>query len=1175
MSVAAGTLKLLTFPQRWDPGTDGLRVRILCLPRTFPDQPLAPGLPDFAHADLRFEGQLVAGLDRLPRVVDAVPTGPLAPAHPPVNKVDLFAALAASIPIDTAPSTPASRRPRFRMPTTDSYRERAGNRELSRDLAGDREYACALQDALAAQPSAPVIIEPRLRWGQVLALALRQPVVAEGLGLVTEVTISPPEGLWRRGGWVFSTLHSTSDGAGVPGLVASFAAYLPPLEGGRSLFAPVLFPVDSTTLVGDQLVADAERYADGHARMVHAEQVKDDTGDAVRLAWDDEQVAGWLNRQLDPDHEAPLGTQGFRLDVREVGTHDWTSLCRLRSVGDLTLGPHSLGAYDGEGLVEVIPLGLSPGAGEYWLPAWFATWRGTSVVAPDPDLRALHQDVGIGWGAGTMRTRLGASVLEPYGLQAVPLRYGHDYEFRVRLVDLTAGGPDAADPVPDSMAPDDNCTVTVQFRRRKRPGAVDVVHRVSEEEPVLVVERPRLAYPEILFTGDVGFDVVRDELVAQPGRQSADPGRHHSRGLGLPDPDVDTLRIAVEAGALTGDGAPWHRLLETERRVPHVPTEHLRLEVRFSDHSRLDTLPPADDDGPLDLPTARDLRLILTPLGRDDADYFATSASADGVRSTNEARTGVPTTVEFHARSKSEPDLLGSAELRSFFLRLPPADSGVARPAERLAQELNLELRGLTLTGRPGRRTVFGASAGLPHTLAPERSALTLSSDGETCSQWINAIRVSLERDWTWRGLAESGIEVHRTVQRGNDQAGDPVLVGTIQPARVVPSPMTAGLGPDDPRDPGRQRTDLVFLDALDPRPDPHDTAAGQLPTELRVTYSLTPVVVGGDAAVELLAPIRLPVTTPPAQLPRLVSAGLALSEFSHADDYSSTEPRRRRLWLELADAPDDPGDSYFVRVLAVAPDPLLTDVVDTEEPEPGLPIDPEWVRAIAVDQPADALGRYAMQPLEHRAEEGLQYVVPLPPGVEEASPELFGMYTYEIRVGHADDRWCTAQGRWGPPLRIAGVQHPAPPLFCQAARTPESIKVRALYAVPLHRGAHVRPAEPHTQLWALLYARVQQADGQGWRNLLLLRHSLTAPRQEVVMAGRAAEPEALYGVTDFALEVVGTHLHAAGLPRTTPLHTLVVETFTRPAFEDPLGLELGNARLLRVSPLIAVPDTC
>ena len=46
---------------------------------------------------------------------------------------------------------------------------------------------------------------------------------------------------------------------------------------------------------------------------------------------------------------------------------------------------------------------------------------------------------------------------------------------------------------------------------------------------------------------------------------------------------------------------------------------------------------------------------------------------------------------------------------------------------------------------------------------------------------------------------------------------------------------------------------------------------------------------------------------------------------------------------------------------------------------------------------------------------------------MSEASLELFGMFAYEIRVGH-QKRWSTAQARFGPPLRVAGVQHPAPP---------------------------------------------------------------------------------------------------------------------------------------------------
>ena len=38
---------------------------------------------------------------------------------------------------------------------------------------------------------------------------------------------------------------------------------------------------------------------------------------------------------------------------------------------------------------------------------------------------------------------------------------------------------------------------------------------------------------------------------------------------------------------------------------------------------------------------------------------------------------------------------------------------------------------------------------------------------------------------------------------------------------------------------------------------------------------------------------------------------------------------------------------------------------------------------------------------------------------------ELFGFYVYELRVGHTDRIWCTAQGRFGHPTRVNGVQHP------------------------------------------------------------------------------------------------------------------------------------------------------
>src|SRR6185295_16186156 len=170
--------------------------------------------------------------------------------------------------------------------------------------------------------------------------------------------------------------------------------------------------------------------------------------------------------------------------------------------------------------------------------------------------------------------------------------------------------------------------------------------------------------------------------------------------------------------------------------------------------------------------------------------------------------------------------------------------------------------------------------------------------------------------------------------------------------------------------------------------------------------------------------------------------------------------------------------------------------------------------------------------------------LVPLPEGPSEAVPELFGMYTYELRVGHADGRWCTAQGRYGPPLRVAGVQHPPPPLTCQAARVPEGIVVRAPYATPVHEGRHVRPPSPKTQLWALLYARVRQANGAAWQNLLLLRALLQPPQLPPVFVLMLAPPQppVLLGEGAFAIDDVRRSLQLAGLSDDAPLTTMVVE---------------------------------
>src|SRR4029079_11653341 len=113
-----------------------------------------------------------------------------------------------------------------------------------------------------------------------------------------------------QGGYLYADLAADSAYFGGPRQL--FAARIPALgaDQERVVFASVLFPVD---LGGnfDQVFPEAELYDDGFARLVHGSQppraaqretshstlaaVKDV---GIRLAWDDEQVAIWLNRQL-------------------------------------------------------------------------------------------------------------------------------------------------------------------------------------------------------------------------------------------------------------------------------------------------------------------------------------------------------------------------------------------------------------------------------------------------------------------------------------------------------------------------------------------------------------------------------------------------------------------------------------------------------------------------------------------------------------------------------------------------------------------------------------------------------------------------------------------------------------------------------------------------------------
>jgi hypothetical protein len=190
-------------------------------------------------------------------------------------------------------------------------------------------------------------------------------------------------------------------------------------------------------------------------------------------------------------------------------------------------------------------------------------------------------------------------------------------------------------------------------------------------------------------------------------------------------------------------------------------------------------------------------------------------------------------------------------------------------------------------------------------------------------------------------------------------------------------------------------------------------------------------------------------------------------------------------------------------------------------------------VRAIIPNDTDDRAGLTAMTQLEPAPGSSIHFLLPLPPGMDPNDPELFGFWTYELRIGHAgtpgDLRWwSTANERFGAPLRVVGVQHPAPALACHAGRinipppaapavlsaitaagspfkfqqilppligsvsvtsgTPSLIVATAPYATPVLNGTPlVAPFQlPHTSMWFLLYAQAVQADGATMRNILI-----------------------------------------------------------------------------------------
>lgn len=1192
---APDKLTLLPFPQSWD-GTQ-IALRAVVLPRGTPMGPLltaVPGLgdaPAFADGTIRLSALIIPSLDRLPNPADVTATVDLAMISPP-DRRPLFEAVAAQFTID--PTIEANtRNPRrsdrvIKKLLVSSYRRAfafAGPRTPFAVLG--EEYACAMRRGcqLGKPPTPPPA--STTSWGRILSQCLRQPLLAERMGLLFAADlVLPDSALFKSGGWLYLALQAGSDYAdhalAQPSMLAAYAARIPALTAPRGLFAPVLYPVSGVPPLGayDDIFAETVGYDDGFAKIVHCaqqtsgipiglESAEDryrgapppvrDTG--IQLGWDDEQLLVWTNRQIaDPmveTRQAPMVIRGFRVDVREAGETTWHTMMRVEA--ELAIGGRDIGDFEGELNVEVGPLQFEDQEdGDFWMPAYFTQWQGRSLIAPDTVGLKLS-----GQGAPGARYRA-------VGDRAVALRYGRGYEFRVRLSDLSNGGPaPEAEPANPAPTPVGRC----DFRRFVPPGLPQIEGVPDVPDPMappssLSIRRPGLGYPAAIYTGAPDAEA---RLIAHAEAISA-------TGTGdipmIPDPDVAMVEITVAVGNLRfdslndGEGVPPLRTLYTKNEsFPVDPTHPLSLTLNWVDVKDATTLAPSAA-GTLDLPRARGVVISVRAVGREDATlaYFGSES----------ARFGDPTTVTLSATGTDEraffvPEVPQN-QLRAILLRPQEKETEALRarlravgrgvtsetsPLHLLAEELDLETSGRALWAPPGRRIIFACAPSLAHVTSPDGSAITFSSQSDLTDRWLAVITVSIDRDWTWHGDARVALEIARD---GAGAIGRVQLPRSVNP-EVFQTPERAGAPVD------RGATHIVYIDAIDPKPIPPAH-----PQELSLAYTLTPRFALAPTKEDppLKLSVNLPIASPPTQTPKLLSAGIASAAYARSDDYATTKPRDRMLWLEFEAPSQNPADTYFCRVLSSAPDPMLTrEAPVAVPPEPPLPIDPEFIRVVRPGQPDDQAGMAAMQRMLPTTS-NRHFLVPLPPGLTRDSLDLHGFFTYELRLGHAKG-WSTARGRFGPALRVTGVQHPPPALACQAFRTQTEIRASAPFATPVYEGRSVIPPSPGSTIWIILYAQVVQADAADRRNILLSRKKARYRRKREVQASVALAGDARWSQAE-----VEAALAALGLPEDSPLSVLAAELLPElDEVADPLGGDLGSTRVLRTSPLVRVPPIC
>jgi hypothetical protein len=1293
-------ISILTFPQRIE--NERLYFNVLLIPRNFSpllDDPIQALSPAWADATLSLRAYVSDTLDNYPVLNPAPVFSELLPDMPvDADAKEIFNALALRFDISsTATAEPPKPNHYARKYLPLSYREAFHFTQPKTDRAAiDDSYECAVNK----EKEPDLLFVPdndQVSWGQVFAFCLRQPAIAKKCGFIQEAFVDLTPGFLANGGWLYVDFEAGSayDFADKTA-VKRYAARLPKVAAGvnRQLFAAVQFRVrhDAVTPppdnpeppnVYDELLLEASIYDDGFAKIVHAHQPVSDhmlkemsdpefpvTNDAgIRLGWDDEQLLIWMNRQMEEDPkkpgtqervDAPMGVFGYRIDARELSPdaapNPWTSLCEVRNKTDLAIGAAIVDTVNGqrELNVEVYPA-IPDGRKDkhFWLPAYFAYWNGKSLVLQDEDAIDLYRKDQNQTPDGIPQPATKNIMYDPVGLENLPLQYGRQYQFRTRFADMTGGGPKTTEePVYAAEAP----VTTHHFKRHAIPQTVRLQNVLPEEDGVyfaedqLIVQRPLLGYPSVLFTGAYpdALDLLKADFDAAAGK----------RDIGIADPDVDRLQIEVAVRSLDMDTTILKHnpqdnfaiLYTTWRTFPadlngelNVPLSFVdRPVLNFNNSGDLQLLGLSDNSILIDdlqeivLPTHRDIQITIRAKCSKKDDYYAEDEVLTGMPSRIVTRRAAVSETTFFKPTSEQTMIRGiylrrpeekkvKANIKNIYMGIRALPDQQPELIERLATAIDVAHKGMSLLGKPGQRWQFGAARAIRHTLSPDNTSLTIATEDDMVNHWLVPITLLINRDWSWDGIQPTSIDIFRRKKFALAEDWEPeAIVGDVE--------LKKGINIQAIVEADRSQTFLCFLDAVEPKSgNPAD-----FPDEIMVEYRIQPrfktenveLIVDEPLALTL----HLPMTSPPAQMPNIVSAGMAMSRYTRDVAYANTDARQRYLWVEFEHALENPRDAYFGRITAYAPDPLLAEWTEDwmkPRPEPPLAIEPEPIRIISPGHSDNQSGLNAMQQLIPATDSKRHFLVPLPPGLHPESPELFGFFTYEIRVGHREG-WTTAQGRFGRALSYQGVQHPYPQLIASPDRDETRIRVSAPHAQAVFDGRQVSGKPVRTQMWALLYTQVRMADDSDNRNILLgdrwMRPVLEfGPLGAAMVIAPDQNDAPKRSIAEWSNAEISNLLKNYGLPADSPLSVLCVEmmpgaenfvmrreyaemyqhlarTVDEPGkaldflrstggflqasqalaqavpddmIASPLSDDLGSYRMLRTSTLAAVPEVC